>query len=122
MPMPSPSVSAHSVGSVGNASGPASQTPATAVGPSQTPSSSVSGSSGSVAGSEDASSVSSSPSPSSSWSSKSGGSDVDGPSSSSGIPSPSVSVVADLSSGKASEWSGTPSMSESRGESQKPPV
>ena len=42
-PMPSPSVSIVSSGSVGNASGPAVQTPSIAKGPSQTPSSSVSG-------------------------------------------------------------------------------
>ena len=66
LPIPSPSVSSHSAGSRGKASGPASQTPATAIGPSQCPSPSVSGSSGSVAGSEDASAASSIPSPSSS--------------------------------------------------------
>ena len=43
LPMPSPSKSSHSVGSVGKASGPASQTPANAIGPSQYPSPSVSG-------------------------------------------------------------------------------
>ena len=50
--IPSPSVSACADGSSGKASGPASQTPATAVGPSQYPSPSVSGSRGSVPVSE----------------------------------------------------------------------
>ena len=66
-PMPSPSKSRHSVGSVGNASGPAWQTPATAVGPSQIPSPSVSGLLGSIP--RAASSRSDEPSLSSSWSS-----------------------------------------------------
>ena len=43
---------------------------------------------------------------------------MDGPVNSSGMPSPSVSLLADGSSGKASYMSGTPSMSESPGESQ----
>ena len=79
------------------------------MGPSQIPSLSVSGSSGSVPVSVastyrpvSVSFTSSKPSPSSSSSSTRGGTLVELPSMVSGIPSPSVSVSADESSGKAS--------------------
>ena len=96
LPTPSPSVSNHSEGSNGKASGPASQMKTSLIvtdtGPSQYPSSSVSGSNEAVTGSDDASAVSFKPSLSSSKSSTSAGSDVEGPVRVSGMPSPSVSL------------------------------
>ena len=87
--MPSPSVSNHSVSSVGKASI-ASQTSTIVTGPSQKPSPSVSGFNESVAGSDDVSSSSFRRSPSSSLSKLLP------------IPSPSVSNHSEGSNGKAS--------------------
>ena len=119
LPIPSPSVSIHSLESNGNAST-ATQTSTIVTFPSQYPSSSVSGSNELVSPSSKvplpfvSSSISVRPSLSSSRSSTRAGSDVELPVIVSGIPSPSVSLLAEGSSGKSSNSLLTPSPSLSK--------
>ena len=118
LPIPSPSVSSHSLPSIGNASS-ASETPSPSVSSSRasqvpSPSESVGkseSSNGSVPHSD--SLKSDQLSSSSSKSSTSGGSDVDVPDRESGLPSPSVSLEAERASGKSSTLFPTKSPSRS---------